>query len=131
MHPDRLHRGIEQALILLGIVLLVVCLPHIIYDDGAIRFQMLTGLLDRGELSGYFYSYVGPLFSAPLWYIGRASGTSEWWCARFNVIVFGLTILLLERILRGSLDRKTANRFLLLLIAGSMFPFHVTAYYSE
>ena len=131
MESTALQRNVEIALILLGVVLLVTCLPHVIYDDGEIRFQMLSALLERGEVSKYFYSFVGPLFSAPLWYLGRAAGTSEWWCARFNVLVFGLAILALHRLMRGVLDSKTANRFLLLLIAASMFPFHVTTYYAE
>ena len=124
-------RRIDDLVILLGVALLFVCLPHVVYSDGAVRFQMLSDLLERGEVSKHFYSYVGPLSSAPLWLLGKRWGGQEWWCARFNTIVFGFSIFALRWLMGSTLDRKTVNRFALVLIAASMFPFHVTAYFAE
>src|SRR5262252_3302565 len=74
---------------------------------------------------------VGPLASAPLYYLGKLALGSDWWCARFNMLVLvgglGMTALLLRR----SVDPAILRKFLLLVIALSMFPIHVQAYFGE
>src|SRR6266446_9569328 len=76
-----------------GIIALLLFLPSKILGDGVPRFQAITDLLERGQLSKMPYSIVGPAFSSPLWFLGKLYQTSEWWCARYNLIVFVIGLL--------------------------------------
>src|SRR5438132_462418 len=80
--------AVEAFLLAIGAVVLLFALPHEIASDGAARFYALAQLLDWHEVSGTAYSLVGPLFSAPLYLLGKQWMTSEWWVSRFNAIAF-------------------------------------------
>jgi hypothetical protein len=110
--------------------------PHWIGADGAHRFDALSRLLSRGDLHGPVedtrYSLVGPLFSSPLWYLGRAfSHDPRAACEYYNWALFGVFLAVFGYLLKGVLAPSTVRRVLLLLVAGSMFPNHVQAYYAE
>jgi len=128
---DSSHAFTEWALLAVGVAVLFFALPHRIYSDGGPRFDALVQLLEQGTLSTIPYSMVGPLASAPLYYLGKLALGSDWWCARFNMLVLvgglGMTALLLRR----SVDPAILRKFLLLVIALSMFPIHVQAYFGE
>jgi hypothetical protein len=121
----------EWALVDIGIVLLFVVVPHSLLGDGRVRFVTLTNLLEHGTLTNTPYSIVGPLFSAPLYYLGKLALGSEWWCARFNTLLLAGALVATASLLRGHVDRRLLRTFLLLLVAASMFPNHVRAYFGE
>jgi hypothetical protein len=105
---------------------------HWVGSDGAMRFDALSQLLATGKMPTVKLSLVGPLFSVPLWYIGKKwLGDPRLGCAYYNWIVLGIGVAVFARSLRGLLAPAAVRRFLLLLVAGSMFTFHVQAYYGE
>jgi hypothetical protein len=136
--PDRtteeqpyIYTIIETGLILAGVLVLLFMLPHRVTGDGYFRFRAVTQLLTRGGVSSLPYSFVGPIFSIPLWLLGKWYKSPEWWCARYNFIVFAIGLFLIWRILRKHLNRSILRKFLIILIAGSMFPCHLQDYHGE
>jgi hypothetical protein len=121
----------DLILLAASLILLLLLTPFGIESDGATRFDGLSRLLSFGYLSHNPYSLVGPIASAPLWWIGRPHGASEWWCARFNFLVFAFGLLGLYRALAPHIDRRIVVRFLLLLTLASMFPHHDARYFGE
>src|SRR5438874_7933901 len=79
----------EWALVDVGVVLLFVVVPHWVGNgaDGAYRYQALTELLEHRPLTPMMYSLIGPLFSAPLYYLGKVAYDSAWWCSLYNAIL--------------------------------------------
>ncbi|MGH9461499.1 MAG: hypothetical protein ACRD1X_09805 [Vicinamibacteria bacterium] len=124
-------RRIELALIFLGLVVLFWCLPFDITGDGYIRFRALRYLLTAERIVSMSYSMVGPLFALPLWLLGKLYQSAEWWVARFNFFVFAAGLFIFYRLLRNRVDARTARRFLLILMFGSMFPNHLKDFYGE
>jgi len=114
-----------------GMIALLLFLPSKILGDGVARFQAITDLLERGQLSKMPYSIVGPAFSSPLWFLGKLYQTSEWWCARYNLIVFVIGLLIIYLLLKDRVDRGLIRKFFLILIVASMFPDNLANYYGE
>ena len=112
-------------------VLALYSLPHGIGGDAGTRYDALTQLLETGQLSTMKYSMIGPLFSSPLWFLGKLSMDSNWWVARFNFFIFVLGLIALFLLLRHRLPARTLRIFLIILTYASMFPFHITTYYGE
>ena len=123
--------SVDACLIALGAAILFFVLPHDIQSDGRARFYALAELIEWGDLSPIPYSLVGPLFSAPLYFLGRVWMTPEWWCARFNTIVLIGGLAAAHRLMRGRVAPTIASTFLLLIVAASMFPYHVEEYFAE
>jgi hypothetical protein len=123
--------SIETCLLATGALMLLFVLPHEIESDGRVRYLALAQLFEWREVSPIPYSLAGPLFSAPLYLLGKVVLTSEWWCARFNALVFIAGIVVAYRLLQRRLDATVLMPFLLLLVAASMFPHHVQQYYAE
>jgi hypothetical protein len=121
---------IETALVVAGLIALVL-LPHDIFWDAAYRFRAISALVEHGRLSDTRYSLVGPLFSVPFWLLGTWIQSPEWWVARFNLICFIAGLAVTYWLLRTQVDRGLLRKFFLLLIAASMFPNHLEAYYGE
>ena len=94
----------EWALIDIGIVLLFFVVPHSLLGDGEMRFATLTNLLEHGTLTNTPYLIVGPLFLAPLYYLGKLALGSEWWCARFNTLLLAGALVATASLLRGYVD---------------------------
>jgi hypothetical protein len=113
----------EWALVDVGIVLLFVVVPHGVGNgyDGAVRFQALTDLLEGRPVAPNFYSLVGPLFSASLYYLGKAAFDAAWWCAFYNAALLTGGLVALVALLRR-VDARTLRTFCLLVVAASMFP---------
>src|SRR5258708_12704094 len=86
-----------------GMIALLLFLPSKILGDGVARFQAITDLLERGQLSKMPYSIVGPAFSSPLWFLGKFYQTSAWWCDPYNLIIFLIALLLIYFFLYTSL----------------------------
>lgn len=122
---------IETALILLGLLALMFLLPHTIYSDGERRYLELAQLLQGRGFSTDKYSLIGPLFSAPLWYLGALYRDSAWWLSHYNLALFACALAAFYWLLKDRVNRSLLRRFFLLLIVGSMFPDHLKAYYGE
>ena len=121
----------ELALIDAGLVVLFVVLPHQIEGDAITRFDALIQLLDHGRLTSTAYSYVGPLFSAPLYYLGALVMDPAWWCARYNTLLLAGGFAATYSLLEEKTERAALRTFFLILLAASMFPNHLTNYNSE
>ena len=112
-------------------MVLLFVLPHQFVGDAAVRFNALAGLLDHGTLTSIPYWYVGPLFAAPLYYLGKLAGDPAWWCLRYNTILLALGFAATAFLLRDKDERAMLRPFFLLLLAASMFPNHLTNFNSE
>src|SRR6185437_5075283 len=78
-------RGVlETALIILGLVANLTLLPHTIAGDGARRYAALVQLLSGKGVPNSQYSLIGPIFAAPLWYIGRLFAQPAAWVESYN-----------------------------------------------
>lgn len=121
-----------RALLPAGMIIFALSLPYIIAGDGAERYSELRGLLQHGALSAGKYSLIGPIFSAPLYYLlGAFTGNPAIGAALYNVTIFFTGMLILRRLLRPWMEERTLRVFLLLLLVGSMFPFSVATFYGE
>ena len=127
----QVHARLEIILICGGLGVLLFALPHRIISDGVPRFFALSQLLTSGYVSDVKYSMVAPLFSAPLWWLGKVWQSPEWWCARYNFLVFALGLLVAYRLLRHTMRGDVLRRFLLILIFGSMFPRWQMGYFGD
>ena len=121
----------EFILIFTGIVILLFSSKHSIFSDGIVRFDSLSMLLSDGTISQTPYSIIGPIFSAPLWFLGKLIKSPAWWCSLYNFLIFITGLFFIYRICRKNIDSGLLRRFLLILIFASMFPYHQTAYYGE
>src|SRR5437899_7121128 len=121
----------EVALIDVGLVLLFLVLPHGLFGDAAVRFGALRDLIEPRTLSPMASSFVQPLASVPFYLLGKVFFTSQWWCARFNTVLFGAGLVAARRLMRTAAEREVLRRFALLLIAASMFPNHLRNYGGE
>jgi hypothetical protein len=105
---------------------------HWVGADGGMRFDDLTMLLEKGKLNHDRLSIVGPLFSTPLYYLGKKwLGDARLGCAYYNWLLLGIGAVVLARLLRDHLPAQTIRRFLLVLLAASMCTFHAAPYYGE
>jgi len=105
--------------------------PHQIGGDGEFRFQSLSRFLETGKLESARYSVVGPLLATPLWFLGKALGYTREVTVFYNVVLFVLALVLLSRELEDIASRATRRLVVILLVFASMFPNHVTTFYSE
>jgi len=121
----------EWTAIGVGIVLLFFAVPHTVSSDGRVRFNALADLLERGDITTAPYSLVGPLFSAPLYFLGKVIRDSEWWCARFNTLLLAGGLAATASLFRRSVDARILRTFVLLIVAASMFPNHARDYFGE
>lgn len=129
--PRRARAVFETALIVTGLAIFGFVLPHYTLADAQVRYQNLLALLDHGRLEPGLYSLVGPAFATPLVWLGRAVGHQRRVVELYNTGVFSAGVLSLYLLLRGRLDAALLRRFLLVLVAGSMFAAHVVQWNSE
>ncbi len=73
---------LDALLLALALLELLLLFPHNLGGDGASRFAALSQLLEGHGIPTIKYSLIGPLFSAPLWLVGKAISTRRhWWRA--------------------------------------------------
>lgn len=123
--------AIETALIVAGLLVQWLYLPFHFGPDAQDRYTALSQLLTSGTISNSRYSMIGPLFSAPLWELGRLAKGSVWWVERYNFLLFVAALAAIWLLLRDRMDRGILRLFLLLLVAATMFPNHLSNYYGE
>lgn len=122
---------IETGFIIGGLLANLLLLPRTLIGDALVRFDELSQLLTTHRVSSGIYSLVGPLFAAPLWYLGKVSETSAWWCLRFNIVLLALGMLVFYVLLRNRLDRSLLRTFLILLVFASMLTQQLTDFDAE
>ena len=122
---------IETALIALGLAALLELLTYQFHGDGQDRYTELIQLIDFHRLSPGKYSLIGPIFAVPLYRLGRLFGSDADWALHYDWALFAIGIVGAWFALRNRMDRKLLRTFFLLLIAASMFPFHLTSFYGE
>jgi hypothetical protein len=120
-----------ELLIVAGLVVFLLVLPHQIFGDARIRFDALARLLNRRRLTPISYSYVGPLFSAPLYYLGKHVLDPEWWCARYNTLLLAAGFASVHALFKEEQERVVLRTFFLILLAASMFPNHLMNFNAE
>jgi hypothetical protein len=128
---ERTRTRSEVALIVAGFAFLFFAIPHAMFGDGQVRFAALTDLLEHGRLASVPYSIIGPLFSTPLYYLGKIAYGPDWWCARFNTVLLAGGLIITVLLLRRSVSGPVLRTFCLLIVAASMFPNHLRDYFGE
>jgi hypothetical protein len=121
----------ETGLIGAGLLALLLLLPHQLNADGLYRFQALSELLEKGKLSNTRYSLVGPAFSIPFWLLGKVYETAAWWCERYNLFLFAVSLVVIYWLLKDRVDPRLIRKFFLILLAASMFSTHLSYYFGE
>jgi hypothetical protein len=130
----RLQAVIEVALIVVGLLAMTFLLNHGVYGDGKKRFLAVSALLTQGQFKdGPYsqYSMIGPFFSIPFWYLGKWFSTPIQMISQYNQFVFACGLLAIYLLLKDRMDRHLLRKFLIILLAASMFSMNVTAYYGE
>ena len=123
---------LEWLLIPAGLAIILFALPHDLIGDDNARFRMLSSLLDgSGRVLGTKYSFVGPIFSAPLWALGRALGNPAQGVLLYDWLLFCGALCAFYFLLRRRWDPVALRHFLLLLVAGSLFSRHLLHYGAE
>jgi hypothetical protein len=122
---------VEGALVVAGWLVLFLAQDRRLGADGLARYEALRQLLEQRTMPDTIYSMIGPLFAIPLWMLGNLAGDVEGWLRAYNVVIFGLGLLITWLMLRDRMDRDLLRGFLLLLVAGSMIAPHVNNFYGE
>ena len=127
-----MRKIVDMVLIVTGLAFIFFLVPHAILTiDGVDRYRAVILFLTERGFSPTPYSIVGPLFSIPLSLVSHWGLSFEWWCARYNAVVFALGVLSFYFLLRPHLEPAIVRRFLLILVAGSMFANHTRHYHGE
>lgn len=121
----------ETALIIFGLLANLILLPHTIAGDGARRYSALVQLLSGKGIPNVKYSLIGPIFAAPLWFIGRLFTQPAAWVESYSTLLYALGLLALYLLLRTHMEGRLLRAFLLLMTLASMFPYHLTQFYGE
>ena len=109
-----------------------------LWHDGWVRYRVVEALahgLAPGEVSTVVPRWSGrwPLLSTvtalPLWFLGSLVKSPAWWIARYNALLFAGGVLATWLLLKDRVDRELVRTFLVLLVAASMFPGHVVAFF--
>lgn len=122
---------VETFLIALGVILIFTTFPHGIGGDAVERFHSLQQLLEKGLLTDSKYSYIGPLFSVPLYLLGSWINSPGYWVARFNPVVFSFYLYFMFQSLKNFIPIEVLRKFSLLIIVASLFPKHLKEFYAE
>ncbi|MCO5141845.1 MAG: hypothetical protein M9962_02000 [Oligoflexia bacterium] len=118
-------------LIFFGVIFYLFVFPHGIHGDGTVRYEALLHLIHEKEIKPMIYSYVGPIFSAPLILLGKLVKDQFWWMSRYNTFLFLALLFFSYRLLPGQWTGSAKKIFLILLLGASMFPRHTADYYGE
>src|SRR5260370_4555167 len=127
-HASRIPERVAWGLLALGLLLFFFVLHHDIEGDGRLRFDAIQSWLAGGGIPDTKYPLIGSIPSIPLFLLGRAVGSPEWWVSRYNVVVYAAGLVLLHRLLRDRLDRDILLAFMLLLGTTAMIPGSLTGF---
>ncbi|HEU5367224.1 MAG TPA: hypothetical protein VFU69_02120, partial [Ktedonobacterales bacterium] len=82
--PRYRHPWLDALLLAISLLELLALFPHHLSGDGASRFAALSQLLEEQGIPTVKYSLIGPLFSAPLWLLGKVIASPEALVATYN-----------------------------------------------
>lgn len=114
----------DSCLGLAGLTLIWFARPASLSGDGSVRAASLRKLIESWEITEAKYSLVGPIFSAPLYYVGRLFGMPLWLMSQYNFILTLSSLGIAYLALPKYLGARATREFLLLLIFASMFGHH-------
>jgi hypothetical protein len=128
-----LGSSFDLILIAMGLVLLAIGPTTTNSVDADLRLQALAEFLRTGRPTPMQFAFIGPVFAAPLGYLGRLfpSPGWEWFVLRYNLVLFALLLLGLWVLLRNRLDRQLLRTFLLILVAASLFGYATQDFLGE
>jgi len=101
------------------------------WGDGVDRGNAIMDLMEKGRLTPMKYSYVGPLFSIPIYILDKLFHSNHRFFFRYNYFVFATAAAVAYFTLRKRIDPAHLRRFFLLVLAASMFPYHIRTFYGE
>lgn len=122
---------LEGLLILIGLGRLAFGQQVAVVADGRDRLTSITTLLTTAKVDHSEYSLVGPIFSTPMWLLGKVLATPEIGVSYFNLVVFTAGLGTLWLLLRGLVPAALIRRFMLLVVAASLIAPDVGHYGSE
>ncbi len=142
--------ALDTALIVVGLAVLFV-LPttssppswrpgSLLWHDGWVRYRVVEAVaqhLPLDEVGSVVprwsarWPLIGTLTALPLWYAGSLVESPAWWLARYNALLFALAVGALWLLLKDKIDRGLLRTLLLVLVAASMFPGHVVAFFGS
>src|SRR5215469_5352914 len=90
--PKKISLALLQEIFELGLICftcygLLKWLPRGYFLDGNIRLQAILNLFQHGTITKIDYSYIGPVFSFPLFLIDKFNNSYRWWLERYNVVL--------------------------------------------
>lgn len=130
----RLVQWVDLALLALGLLVMNVAMHGSIWGDSDARARFVRTLLEQHALTSERYSGIGPVFALPLALLDRWLGqptAGEGWLARYNLLLAALFVPLLVHALTPLLTASRARVTGLLVLGGSMLPFHLLTFYGE
>jgi len=110
----------ETFLIIFGLWEMLTTFPLLYFYDGMARYSAMQGLL-RGKVSPISYSFVGPVFSLPLFLVENWHVATWLIPMKYNVFIFIAFIVAVHIAFRNHIDRGVLRKFFLILIMASMF----------
>ncbi len=110
---------------------IVVLIPKTIAGDARLRFEALDSFMKTGQMVSPKYSFVGPLLSAPLYWLGAQFGAARPFTSFYNTLIFVLLLAFLWREFRTEFEPRVRRLVLLLVLFASMFVHHAQRYYGE
>ncbi|GAC1588081.1 MAG: hypothetical protein NVS3B21_03520 [Acidimicrobiales bacterium] len=120
----------DYVLVAVGLAI-VQFLPTHLEGDGLARYQVVDAIAHGQSVAGARYPVWGVLGSLPLYAVGRALGHPRLLTAHYNGVLLALGVIGLGLGLRDVISARTLRFFLLLMVAGSMFPAHAEEFYGE
>lgn len=111
----------ELGLISFGFYGLLYWLPRGYFLDGNIRLYAMLDLFQHGVITKMNYSYLGPAFSYPLWWIDQLKNDHRWWIERYNVFLCIAVFLITYLLLRKRMNANVLRAFLLLFMFASIY----------
>lgn len=124
LYIKKFERYFGLLLILIGGMILLFGADIQITSDGLIRYNALMNLINNGHLEPIKYSYIGPIFSIPLYYAGIE-------IKYFNIIILFVALIFSAFIMKDVFSSEFIMKFILLTLVGSMFTANTRDFFSE
>ena len=112
----------------------------LLWHDGWVRYLIVEAVAHRlplDEIPSVVPRWSGrwpvlpTLTALPLWALGSVAKSPAWWIARYNALLVAAGVGAVWLLLKDRVDRRLVRTFLLLLVAASMFPTHVVAFFGS
>lgn len=124
LYDKKLENYFGLLLIFVGMGILLFGADIQITSDGQVRYDALMNLINNGQLQPMKFSYIGPIFSTPLYYAGIE-------IKYFNIIILFITLIFSAFIMKDAFSSEFIMKFILLTLVGSMFTANTRDFFSE